>query len=208
MMRAYFTQKTTASARMMLPKEGPSTAAMASAKISSGMDRNTSTSRIRISSTRPPRKPARLPTMTPIIAAMLTTSERQVERRPGAPDHAVEHVAAIVGGAERVAGRAGRLARRAPVARHLVGVGRVRLGDDRRQEGHADHQDDDDEADHGRRVGQDACRPSSRPRSGGRARRIRGLAAACRAALGMSTTPSLPARRGGRDRRRSRRRRG
>ncbi len=58
---------------MMLPKEGPSTAAMASAKISSGIDRKTSTSRISSSSTRPPRKPATLPTMTPMVTAMLTT---------------------------------------------------------------------------------------------------------------------------------------
>jgi hypothetical protein len=77
MMRAYFTQKTTASARMMLPKDGPKTAAMASAKISSGMDRKTSTRRISSSSTRPPRKPAMLPTTTPMVTAMLTTmSER------------------------------------------------------------------------------------------------------------------------------------
>ncbi len=58
---------------MMLRNEGPSTAAIARAKISSGIDRKTSTIRIRYSSTRPPTNPAMLPTVTPITTVSDTT---------------------------------------------------------------------------------------------------------------------------------------
>ncbi len=82
MIRAYFTQNTTASAKMMLRNDAPSTAAIARAKISSGMDRNTSTIRMRISSTLPPRNPARLPTATPMMTVSVTTiSESRSEVR-------------------------------------------------------------------------------------------------------------------------------
>ena len=57
MIRAYFTQITIARAMMMLVNDGPRTAAMASAKISSGIDRKTSTIRISTSSTQPPMNP-------------------------------------------------------------------------------------------------------------------------------------------------------
>ncbi len=58
---------------MMLLNEGPRTAAMARANISSGMARNTSTMRIRNSSSFPPLTPAMLPTMTPTVTVMATT---------------------------------------------------------------------------------------------------------------------------------------
>ena len=182
---------------------------MASAKISSGIDRNTSTRRIRISSTLPPRKPARLPMMMPIGHGDADDDQRQVERGAGAPDDAVEHVAAIVGGAERMAGRAGRRAGRAPVARHLVGVGRVRLGDDRREQRHADHQDDDDEADARWSGWRGRCAVSSSVRrKRTRSAESRTSSDLARSGLGCRPCVSPPARRGGRGRRRSRRRRG
>jgi hypothetical protein len=58
---------------MMLRNDGPSTAAMARARISSGTDRKTSTIRIRKSSQRPPRNPAAAPTTTPIATESATT---------------------------------------------------------------------------------------------------------------------------------------
>ncbi len=55
MIRAYFAQPSTEIARMMFRKDGPRTAAIASAMMSSGTASETSTIRIRTSSHRPPR---------------------------------------------------------------------------------------------------------------------------------------------------------
>ena len=58
---------------MMLRNEGPSTAAIASAKINSGIERKMSTIRIRTSSILPPLNPAMLPTVTPMTTVIETT---------------------------------------------------------------------------------------------------------------------------------------
>ena len=89
--------------------------------------------------------------------------DRQLQRQPRAPDHAVEDVASLVGGAERMSRRAGRHSHRRPVARHLVGVGHVRGGDPGREDRHAEHRDDDDEAKDRGRVRQHSRREVARP---------------------------------------------
>ena len=58
----------------MLVKDGPRIAAIANAKISSGIDKKTSTIRIKISSTFPPTIPATLPIITPRTTVSVTTS--------------------------------------------------------------------------------------------------------------------------------------
>ena len=60
-------------AMMMFWKDGPSTAVIAEARISSGTAKNMSTSRIKISSHLPPRNPARLPIATPATTVTDTT---------------------------------------------------------------------------------------------------------------------------------------
>ena len=52
----------------------PITAAMAMARIKAGSEKNTSTTRIRASSARPPANPASIPYRDPIVAPTRTTA--------------------------------------------------------------------------------------------------------------------------------------